>query len=82
MPANYSVKTTRGQTSVKANHQRIGSASDRRWATGRNVKVALPDHMFGIAEVWTLKERGSDGKVRVVDQNVTREDAEAFVRGQ
>ena len=82
-PSNYSVSTVRGANMVRANAQRIGSSRDQRWATGRNVKIELSEAgTYGVAEVWTLKERDSRGKVRTVATHMPREDAEAFVAGK
>lgn len=67
---------------MQTNPQRIGEVSavpGARWATGRNVKLSMPDRRWGVVEVWTLKERSPDGSVRVHATNRSREAAEAFV---
>lgn len=83
-PMNYKVSTRRGANMVKANPQRIGEPSNvvgARWATGRNVKYSEGWGVYSVTDVWALKERGADGKVRVVAQHRSREAAEAFVKG-
>lgn len=79
-PSNYRVPHARGGNVVVAKPQAIGSKADPRWATGRNVKMSLPDHKYKVVEVWTLKQRGADGKVEVVATNVGRDTAEHFIR--
>ena len=59
---------------------KMGSTKDKRWATGRNVKFSLPDHRYGVVQVWTLKERLEDGTVRVVATHRSLEAAEAWVK--
>lgn len=78
-PSNYRVPTRRAASIVRADPKKLGTSKDGRWATGRNVKVAMPEGRFDIVEAWTLKERMPDGSVNVVASGVSREDAEAFV---
>jgi hypothetical protein len=76
----YRVSTGRSKNLVNANPQKMGSPTDKRWATGRNVKLSLPDHRYDVVQVWTCKERDENGKVVVRWQSVSREKAEAFVK--
>lgn len=83
-PTNYRTPTRRGGNLVKAQSRRLGEPSNvvgARWATGRNVKLTLPNRRWGVVEVWTLKQRGEDGKVVTVAHHVGREVAEAFIKG-
>ena len=75
-------KGTRGVNQIVADPQRLESADGKRWATGRNVKRALPDHCFDGVEVWTLKYRDEDTKkVVVFDSLRDRTTAQAWVNG-
>lgn len=78
----YRVTTARGKNQVNANPQRMGAPTDARWATGRNVKLSLPNHRYTVVESWTCKRRDENGKVVVVRQSVTREAAERFMKGE
>lgn len=78
-PPSYRVPTHRAPNSVRADPQRLESASKRRWATGRTVKRALPGRQWEPVEVWTLKERGSDGRAVVVRTHAKRDAAVEWV---
>lgn len=78
--SNYRVSHPRAGNAVKPMPQAIGSKTDARWATGRNVKRSLPNHRWDIVQVWTLKER-REGKVVTVDTHQSRKNAERWVAG-
>lgn len=78
----YKVPTLRGANLVEAHPQKMGSTSDKRWATGRYVKCSLPDGRWRGVEAWTLKTRMEDGSVRTVAFGRSKEEAEQFVAGK
>jgi hypothetical protein len=76
---NWRAGTNRGPNLIEAHPQRLESADGTRWALGRNVKVALPDHRYEGVEVWTLKHR-VDGKAVTVETHRDRDEAETWVK--
>jgi hypothetical protein len=77
----YTVKTARAPSAVNAHPERLESADGSRWATGRTVKKPIGNRCWEPVRVWTLKTRDAAGKAVVRDTYVTREAAEAWVRG-
>ena len=82
MAMGYRVRTLRGANMVEAHPQKMGSTSDKRWATGRYVKRSLPDRRWEAVMAWTLKMRMEDGSVRVVAFGRSEEEAAEFVAGK
>lgn len=82
MRANYRTSSPRSANAINANPQRLESEDGTRWATGRNVKRALPGGRYDGVEVWALKDRDENGKARTVATHRSREAAEAWVRGE
>jgi GNAT superfamily N-acetyltransferase len=75
---------SRGKSAVVQDSQTVVSADGLRRATGRNRKVSTSDWMtgrghFDIVRSWVLKERGADGKLRVVAPDASLEYAEKFL---
>jgi hypothetical protein len=75
---------SRGKSAVVQDSQTVVSADGLRRATGRNRKVSTSDWTtgrghFDIVRSWVLKERGADGKLRVVAPDASLEYAEKFL---
>lgn len=73
----YRVPRFRGANVIASNPQRMDSKDGSKWACGRNVKRALPDHRYDSVEVWTLKQRVK-GKAAIVNTGCSRDAAELW----